>query len=351
MAKITLRVLADELQVSKSLVSKVLNGRKVGVSDSVRERILAAAERYNYSPNRMAVSLADKKSQIIGCIIPNVYFDYFSQLSYWIERSARECGYNVLMCNADENDALEREYLRLYQTSVVDGLIVVPCDDHSNLDLYQAMARDSFPFVFMDRYVNGVGASLVSTDHKEAFYYLTKLLILRGHRRILYIGHSLSTASSVQTERYRGYARAMVEAGYDEQTINIMADIDIENHLLSAIMSLPADKRPSALVMISSQDIRPILMICRKNGYTIPGDIEIASIDEMKIPFTTAEDLELSRVVREPMILLKQQPEVLAREAVGLLVKQMAGGNMKPVTRLIHATHNGRELSPEGGKA
>ncbi len=342
MAKITLSFLAEELRVSKSLVSKVLNGRRVGVSDATRERILAVAEKYNYRPNRMAVSLSDKKSQIIGCIIPNVYFGYFSELSYWIERIAREHGYNVLMCNADEDINLEQEYLRLYQTSVVDGMVVVTCDDHSSANLYQAMVRDGFPFVLMDRYVNGVNASLVCTNHNEAFYYLTKLLISKGHRRILYIGHSLSTDSSVQTERYRGYARAMIEAGCDEQTINIMEDIDIENHLLASVMSLPPGKRPTALVMVSSQDIRPILMICRKNGFTIPKDLEIASIDEMRIPFTTKEDLELSRVVQEPMIIIKQQPELLARAAVELLLSQIDGEDMRPVTKLIHAVHDGK---------
>jgi len=346
MRKITLEVLAEELQVSKSLVSKVLNGRKVGVSNAVRERILAAAEYYSYSPNRMAVSLADRKTQIIGCIIPNVYFDYFSELSYWIERCAREHGYNVLMCNAGENDALELEYLKLHQTSIVDGMIVVPCDDHSNLEVYKAMKRNGFPYVFLDRYVHGISASLVSTDHKEAFYYLTNLLIAEGHRRILYIGHNLSTASTVQTERYLGYARAMKEAGGEEQSVNIMADIDIDSHLLSLIMSLPADKRPTALVMISSQDIRPILQICQKNGFTIPGDLTIASVDELKIPFTTEEDLALSRVVREPMIMIRQQPELLAREAVETLIRQIDGGDMKAVTRLIPATHNGVVIAP-----
>ena len=347
MRKVTLEVLAEELQVSKSLVSKVLNGRKVGVSDAVKERILAAAERYSYSPNRMAVSLADQKTKIIGCIIPNVYFDYFSELSYWIERCAREQGYNVLMCNAGENDALELEYLKLYQTSIVDGMIVLPSDDHSNLGVYKAMKRNGFPYVFLDRYVHGVSASLVSTDHKEAFYYLTKLLIAKGHRRIVYIGHNLSTASTVQTERYLGYARAMVEVGGEEQSINIMSDIDIDNHLLALVMSLPADKRPTALVMISSQDIRPILRICKKNGFTIPGDLEIASVDELKIPFTTEEDLELSRVVREPMIIIRQQPEVLARETVELLIHQIDDGDMKAVTKLIPAIHNGAIIAPE----
>jgi len=347
MRKITLEVLADELQVSKSLVSKVLNDRKVGVSDAVRERILAAAERYNYSPNRMAVSLADRKTKIIGCVIPNVYFDFFSELLYWIERCAREHGYNVLMCNTGESDVLECEYLKLYQTSIVDGMIVIPCDYHSNLSLYKTMGRRGFPFVFVDRFVNGVSASLVSTNHKEAFYYLTKLLITKGHRRILYIGHNLSSASTMQTERYLGYARAMVEIGGEEQAIHIMSDIDVDNHLLASVMSLSADKRPTALVMISSQDIRPILKICMKNGLTMPGDLEIATIDELKIPLTTEEDLRLSRVVREPMIIIKQQPEILAKEAVERLVQQIDGGDMKAVTKLIPAIHNGGIIAPE----
>jgi LacI family transcriptional regulator len=347
MAKMTLQFLADELHVSKSLVSRVLNNHKVGVSDTTRERIINAAKEYNYMPNRLAASLTLKKSKIIGYIIPNVYFDYFSQLSYWIERSAREQGYNVLMCNVNEDSTLEREYLRLYQTGTVDGLLVIPCDDHSNFDIYQAMGRIGFPFVFVDRYIKGINASLVSTNHLEAFNFLTKRLIEKGHRRILYIGHSLSTASSVQTERYRGYAKAMNDAGLDEQSLSIMSDINIEDHLLASIMSLPEGKRPTALVMISSQDIRPILKICRYNGFTIPHDIEIATIDKLKIPFTTQEDLELSYVIKEPIIVIEQQPEIIAKEAVALLLDRIKDEGRDVVTRLFHSLYKGQQIGED----
>lgn len=345
MTKITLKFIAEKLNVSKSLVSKVLNNRTVGVSDDMRERILAISREYNYTPNRIAASLALKKTNIIGCIIPNVYFDFFSQLSYGIESNAREHGYNVIMCNAAENNKLEYDYLRLYQSGAIDGLLVIPCDDHSNAEVYQNIIKDEFPLVFVDRYINGVNASLVSTDHINSFYFLTELLIKKGHRRILYVGHNLSTSSSVQTERYRGFAKAMKDYGLDEQNVNIMSDINIEEHLLTNIMSLPEGKRPTALVMISSQDIRPILKICKRNGFTIPHDLEIATADELRIPFTTQEDLELSYVVKAPMIIIEQQIEVIAKEAVKLLVNQIEGKSSNVQVKLFQSLYKGEYIN------
>lgn len=351
MAKVTLQFLAEKLGVSKSLVSKVLNGKQVGVSDAVRQKILDAAKEYHYSPNRMAASLSHKKSQIIGCIIPNMYFHYFGQLSYWIERSAHDCGYNVLLCNADEKNKREREYLKLHQTGIVDGMIIMPCDDHSNLDIYNDMMQDGFPFVFLDRFVNGVSASVISTDNKEAYYYMTMRLIEKGHQRILFIGHNLASATSIQTERYRGYAKAMREMNLDEQMVNIMADIDVENHFLAGVLSLPKDKRPTALVMVSSEEIRPILKICKLNGITVPEDLDIASIDEVNVQFTTQEDLDLVRVVKEPMLILEQKPKNLAKKAVEFLVDQIERGNTEPRVYRAHAMHCGTDVEfKTGGK-
>ena len=78
MSRVTLADVANEVNVSKTTVSMVLNNKNINVSEETRNRIFEAAEKLNYIPNSLARSLSTKKTYTIGFIIPNIE-THFSQ--------------------------------------------------------------------------------------------------------------------------------------------------------------------------------------------------------------------------------------------------------------------------------
>ncbi len=77
--RITIKKIAQELGISHSTVSRVLNDKHSNlVSDATRERIVEAANRMGYRPNRIAQALQGKSTQLIGVLVPDSD-DYFFQ--------------------------------------------------------------------------------------------------------------------------------------------------------------------------------------------------------------------------------------------------------------------------------
>ena len=96
MQKLTLKKIAQELEVSISTVSKALRDSPE-ISDDTRQKIKAFAELYNYKPNNIALSLKNRKTKTIGVIIPEIVHYFFTTVISGIEKVANERGYNVII--------------------------------------------------------------------------------------------------------------------------------------------------------------------------------------------------------------------------------------------------------------
>ena len=319
--KVTLEFIADKAKVSKSLVSKVLNNRMVRISKEKKEKILSLAKKYNYEPNRFAAGLRKQKTNMIALILPTLYFDFFGKLAYAVESSARKANYNVLICNTDEDLSIERQYLNLFRSGTIDGIIVSPSDNSANLDILEAMNSEGFPFVFVDRYIENAKNSFVTTDSYYGAYTLTEKLIQKGHKKICFLSHTKSPNTSVQIDRYSGYFNAVTEHGLEQRRIWIPNEFDIAKQLLHNILT--SENRPTAVVMVTSWDINPLLHTCCDLGLSIPYDIEIAAFDKFLIPYTSPLDMKVALYLKEPLSIVEQNPREMGERAVEILLKQI----------------------------
>lgn len=65
----TIKEIADLAGVSKSTVSRVLNGSG-SVNEQTRKKVLKLIKEYDYVPSSIARSLSSKSSNTIGWILP-----------------------------------------------------------------------------------------------------------------------------------------------------------------------------------------------------------------------------------------------------------------------------------------
>ena len=105
--KVTLKQIANEVGLSPSSVSLVLNNRPCRISEENRRRIKEVAAREHYVPNQIARSLVMRESKTLGLIVPNIESRFFSSLAKNLEQRCRAEGYALFITNSDglpEND-------------------------------------------------------------------------------------------------------------------------------------------------------------------------------------------------------------------------------------------------------
>ena len=108
--KVKIQDVAKKAGVSPTTVSRVLNNRGY-ISEETREKVNRAMKELNYVPNDVARSLFNKRTNLIGLIIPTVSNPFFGELTFYIETICNSIGYKVLICNSLNNIENEKKYL------------------------------------------------------------------------------------------------------------------------------------------------------------------------------------------------------------------------------------------------
>ncbi|UKM65946.1 LacI family transcriptional regulator [Flavobacteriaceae bacterium GSB9] len=208
---VTLKQLAKELGVSISTVSKALNNSEEIGGETIK-RVKQLAEQYNYTPNKVALSLKSNKTKTIGVIIPNILNRFLAKVLFGIEREANQHGYNIITCISNESLEKEKESLNLLANGSVDGFILSLSEEtqvKNEVEHFKNTIARGLPIVMFDRVAHDVLCDKVIVDDFEATYNATKTLLGEGRKQIAFV--STINELSVGKLRERGYNKAILE--------------------------------------------------------------------------------------------------------------------------------------------
>ena len=202
---VTLQTIADELGVSASTVSRVVN-KKGYVKESTRQRIAEAVKRRNYFPYNAARSLKTGQSHAIGVIIPDVTEIFFTNVLSSVEAELSEAGYSMLLCITGEDKNKEALYLNFFSQNHADGIILATVADDLG-PLLEILDRGR-SIVCIDNLPDTVSAfDAVISDNVYASELAVNYLSGLGHKRIAMITGKQTETTGV--ERLTGYRKAM----------------------------------------------------------------------------------------------------------------------------------------------
>jgi len=204
---VTLEDIARALNVSKMTVSRAINNHPE-ISSETRARILATAQKMNYRPNQFARALMTKQSYLIGIVVPDLMHSYFAEICRGVESHARPAGYQNLICSTDEEPRKEMDEIEAL-LSRTDGLIVASALAAREAKFYKRLISDGAKIVLIDRLLDGLRCSAVTTDDVQVGTLATEHLIMLGHRKI---GHLRGPDVSTAVKRLQGYKEAMFKA-------------------------------------------------------------------------------------------------------------------------------------------
>ncbi|NPV46591.1 MAG: LacI family DNA-binding transcriptional regulator [Armatimonadetes bacterium] len=308
--------------VSIATVSRVLNGSD-RVSEPLRVRVLQAADRLGYRPNRLARALAEGRVHALGLMLPSdISHPFYSQLAEHVAECALQQGYEVIVGLPARADV--DSYLRVasdLQDRRVLGMLLCAGADTVRACV-AARGADSPPMVAVGC-LPEVGIPVVTSDEEAAGYQAARHLLEFGHKHIGYLGVGADRVR--RRGREAGYARALVEAGSEplfvEAPRNMMGGCQGVQRLLEAAPHITAVVTHNDAVALGA--LRGLHDIRRR----VPQDVSVVGFDNIRqgeycVPALTTIDLAA---------------QAIACEAVRVVVDLLAGAPAagEPATLLI----------------
>ena len=309
---VTLKYLAEKLKMSVSTVSKALNNYPT-INEFTKKRVQEMARDLRFTPNKSAINLKERRTRIIGIILPNLLDHYFTRSIYGVEQFATENGYNVIISQTHDDFEKEIQSANMLLKSRVDGLILAitkNTQDFSHLEQFENMG---IPVVFYARNPSfHLNCHKVLGNTFQGCYDATKFLIDRGHERIGYLGGPKMI--NFTHDRFNGYINALKNNGLSfSAELVAYTDFNKEN-TISAIKNMFAnpENMPSALVAFKE----PILFDAIKYLKSVnhPNFEQIECIGFGNSSFITYLDTP-------PIASIEENPESVGENAIKLLIQ------------------------------
>lgn len=306
----TIQRVADRAGVSIATVSRAFADPQA-VSDELRVRVQEAARLLSYRPSRAARTLRVGTSQAVGVVIPDLQNPFFTDVVRGIDGVLQAAGYTLLLSNADEDAARERDILETFRAEGVAGIIFVPIN--AARDTYRRLLAPPVHTVAVDRLPSNLRADLVTVDNLEGTRVGVAHLIAMGHREVALLGGPSRHSTAI--EREQGYRQALQAAGLPLQSELVYRGDFREGggyDGMKALMALP--RRPTAVFVANNLMTLGAFRALHEAGIRIPDEVAVVGFDDM--PWATS--------LNPPLTAVSQPSQEIGSAAADLLLDRIA---------------------------
>ena len=296
-AKPGIKEVAAVAGVSPTTVSRVLNNRGY-ISQETRDKVHAAMERINYTPNDIARAMLNGRLNLIGMIVPFVSSPFHAQVVQAVERTLAENGFKMLLCNSANRPDLERSYIDMLRRNMVDGVIV------NSLNIgAEAYAEMGLSLVGIDCDL-GEGSVQIASDSYGIGELATRRLIDDGCRRILCL-RSNSRMRMPANKRTDAYLDVVEQAGLSAlvREVEFVKPDDEKGAVVAKIL----DENPDIDGIFAGDDTMAAicLNVMKQRGLSAPDDIKVVGADGARRTMTFMPDLTTVSNIKLPVELIE----------------------------------------------
>ena len=265
--------------------SRVMSGSSHPVSDQTRQKVLDAASKLSFQPNRLARALVTARSHTVGVIVHDISDPYFGEIVKGLEDRIQTDDYRLFVASSERDPEKELDYVRAFLAHQVDAVCFAASaltDSGYAETLNDLVARfrasGGVTVVLSDHVLPG---PRVLFDNRRAIAEMVGYLVERGHRRIGY----LSGPADLEVSRVRlsGFLSAVEERGLDigpesmaDGQFTMKGGGEAVTHLLD---------RSDLTAILAANDLMAIGAMRRllDSGRHVPDDISVVGIDDIPI--------------------------------------------------------------------
>ncbi len=316
--------IAELAGVSIATVSRVVNGSDK-VSDKTRAKVLKIIEESGFTPNAFAQGLGLNTMHTIGILVPDISDLYMSNAVSNLEKLLHENGYDCLLSCSGFDLEGKTKHVSMLLSKHIDALILVGSTyagngkDDEEISYIKDAAKQVPVFL-----INGLveGKQIYSTvcDDRNAVYEVTRALIQRGKKRILFLNNSKSYSA---IQKITGYEQALKEANLPilgELKVQVKNDIHEVRDLLLQYKTLEFDS------IIATEDKIAIgaIKYAHRKGISIPEELSIVGYNNSSYaiscePELTSVDSRIDKLCQETvqrMLKVVGNPDALVPQHV-----------------------------------
>lgn len=327
--RVRLDDVAADVGVSTATVSLVLRGI-AGPSTATRARVLEAAARLGYRPDRLASALASRRTRTVGVLI-DVSNAYQGRLVLDLYDAAERHGYQVLLSTVNRRHDEERAIETLLDSRCEALVLLGPQGSKHTLD----QLGSELPVVVIGRAVPAGTVDVVRTADDDGVADAVRHLVDLGHRRIVYIG---GPAGTVSTFRRHGYDIAMRDFGLGEAVEFVDGGDAEEDGVRAAEALLRLGPPPTGWIAFNDRCALGLIDALNRAGYPVPEAVSVIGFDDS--PVSALPQVDLTTVA--------QDTRALAESSMTSLVERLDGGrtNRREVIVAPHLVVRGTTAPP-----
>jgi LacI family transcriptional regulator len=296
--RVTMSDVAREAGVSLMTVSRVVND-KGEVSPATRQRILGIIEQLGYRPSGIARGLATQRTGTIGLVVPDISNPFFSEVARGAEHEAYAAGYNVFLCNTEEETQRELAVLQSLEEKRVDGVVL--CSSRLDRDVLREALSHHPAVVLANRRLqptygdNEVGVVMLAD--LDGGRIATQHLLNSGHQMVGFLAGP--SASRSGHERAKGYRTALCAAHSAHHPGWARHCSPTVNGGREAARELLIDQ-PELTALFCYNDLVAVgaLQACADLGRTVPDDLAVVGFDDIPLAALVTPPLTTCRVPR-----------------------------------------------------
>jgi len=333
---IGIKDVAQAAQVSIGTVSKIFNPDPSGsikISAETRTRVLAAAQRLNYTPNYGAKLLRGQSTKTIGftAALPEEHIcswlsDYSSRILNGLGEEAQRHGYQLLIING-------RDYQYYMDINRIDGLVMLGYSLDNNPrqaemhDIFRRFAEKKYPYIVLNNSYRGLDLPQINIDNVRGMELIAEHIVSRGYRRIGFIGEITPNPQRHHTDRAESLKTLLRQYGLpvDESLFlnGVIPGLDAvprsgnysHRDGYCGLEFLTRNRRPVDCLVCGNDTIAlGVMKYAHEHRIAIPGELAVIGFDDM----VNAEYFTPSiTTVRQPL-------EDFGRMALQYLLRKMA---------------------------
>lgn len=313
----TIHDLARESGVSKTTVSRVLNGSP-RVSADARARVLAAVDRTGFRINLAARSLRTARSSLVGLLVPAINNEIIGEIAQHLDVRLREGGVGLAITSSGNNAEGDLVGIDSFEARGVDAIIVLLADDREPR-VQARLRRASCPVILLDREIRGLSCDSVLTDHRSAAVDAVEHLVGIGHRQL---GLSAMTGRTrVGRELVAGFQSGLARSGLDSDPALIVESDDFGHAAGAGAADRLLDAGATAIIATGPMSlIGGVIARIEERGLTVPDDLSLIAYTDNELPLLTRPQLT---VISRP---LEETGLVLSR----IVLERLTNGDLPP---------------------
>jgi len=280
--KVTINDIAAAAGVSKTTVSRYINGHGDMLSDASRKRVEKAIQLADYRPSAVARSLKTQKSYLVGVVLANITTPFATSLINGISSGLADGGDVPIFADAADSPATENRILQTLVSHQVDGLLVnTTSGDNPRL---VELANSGMPVVLIDRTIRHYDLDIVTAPYSKPTVDLMNHLKDQGFGRVVLFTQPFENNSPREIRRNAFLAANEELFGVDStlRDVRVVDPLDpqgVQVAIRDVLQTTPAEEH-CALYATNTITLIAVYNAMCALGLRAPGDLGLCGPDD-----------------------------------------------------------------------